>query len=61
MSPRNAERMARKARSILQEKFLAAKLDHHAAEFFNIKEMPLARKALRKLDDLRFEWMKKYL
>lgn len=46
----NAAKMARKARSILQEKYLAARLEQLGAEFINLNDLSVARKVLRELE-----------
>ena len=46
----NAAKMARKARSILQEKFLSAALEDAAAEFVNLAELSVRDKLLREAE-----------
>lgn len=56
LQPANAARMARKARSILQEKNLAALLEESGAEFVDLKQLSVSHKILRKVDDKIFEF-----
>lgn len=46
----NAEKMARKARSILQEKYLAALLEDLGAEFVNLNELSVLQKLRREVE-----------
>ncbi|MBC8054961.1 MAG: hypothetical protein H7Y61_00100 [Rhizobiales bacterium] len=50
LQPANAAKMARKARSILQEKYLAALLESLGAEFVNLNELSVSRKVLREAE-----------
>jgi hypothetical protein len=59
LSAANSARMARKARSILQEKYLSAALDAASTDFISIREMPLASKIVRKMEDIIFNIRKK--
>lgn len=50
----NAAKMARKARSILQEKFLSAALDAAAAQFVNLNELSMRDKLVREVEQKLF-------
>ena len=55
LQSKNISKMARKARSILQEKYVAAILDSAGADFVNLNDLPITKKILRKIDDMVFE------
>ena len=48
-------KMARKARSILQEKYLSAVLENVGAEFVNLKELSVRVKLLSKAECKLFD------
>lgn len=50
LSDRNAEKMARKARSILQEKYLSALLEASGTEFIDLKDMGRRDRLLQALE-----------
>lgn len=56
LHPTNAARMAGKARSILQEKYLSALLDDVSADFVDLKRLSVPKKILRTVEDKVFEW-----
>ena len=51
----NMARMARKARSILQEKYLSARLEDRGAEFADVRQIGVAGRARRTLEDKWFD------
>ena len=51
----NMGRMARKARSILQEKYLSARLEDRGAEFADVRDIGVAGRARRTLEDKWFD------
>jgi hypothetical protein len=51
----NAARMCRKARSILQEKYLSAALEAQSAEFIDLKQLSVREKLRRLVDDRLFK------
>lgn len=55
LSAANAMKMARKARSILQEKYLSAVLENVGAEFVNLKELSVRDKLLSKAECKLFD------
>lgn len=57
LQPANVEKMARKARSILQEKYLSASLESLGAEFVNLNELSVPRKVLREVERKLFAIM----
>ena len=54
LNDRNAERLANKARSILQEKYLSAVLDNAATWFFDIKGTGIRDRVVKRLDAMLF-------
>lgn len=54
LQPANARRMARKARSILQEKYLAALLEDRSAAFVDLNDLSFSKKLLREFDRRMF-------
>lgn len=52
----NAARFARKARCILQEKYLSARLDAASTIFVNIKQLSIADSIRRSLEKRVFHW-----
>lgn len=55
LSAANAPKMARKARSILQEKYLSAVLEDAGAEFVDLKELSLRDKLMSKAESKLFD------
>lgn len=55
----NVARMARKARSILQEKYLSARLDENATEFADVRQIGVAGRARRTIEDKLFDARKR--
>lgn len=55
LQSQNFSKMARKARSILQEKYIAAVLESAGAEFVNLNDLTVPKKILRKIDDIVFD------
>ena len=55
LQSKNVSKMARKARSILQEKYVAAILDSVGADFVNLNDLTVTKKIQRKIDDMVFE------
>ena len=50
LQPCNAARMARKGRSVIQERYLGALLEDLAAEFVNLDELSVAKKVVRGIE-----------
>ena len=50
LQPANAAKMARKARSIIQERHLGALLEEWAAEFVNLDELSVSKKIVREIE-----------
>jgi hypothetical protein len=55
LGPQNAERLARKARAILQEKYLAARLDEAGAWFLDINASGVRERIMKRLEIGWFE------
>ena len=50
LQPANAAKMAHKARSIIQEKYIGALMEDRAAEFVNLDELSVPRKLAREME-----------
>lgn len=50
LRPDNAAKMARKARSVIQERYLSALLEDRAAEFVNLDELSVPKKVVREIE-----------